>query len=861
MSRTLLLLALFAGVAFSFDEAALTRRIKRQSCGCFEQSNCGCSSSNNCQSSCMQACPPICRANVQCNQQCGNSCRQMCPQPMLLAVPMQQQSCGQCRQQCQQSCGPQPICVQQCNNQCARACPQPAPIIMTQPQQQCNQCQQRCASSCSTPVCIQQCMPRCGGQCQMNNQCSSLCSNSCSACPTPILRSACVQSCPSACPQQQQPPVIILRSPSSSSCGNSCGQQCQRSCGGQPICASSCMQQCQPACQASCNNNGCQQFVIAIPQMSSGGCQSCGNQCMQTCQRKMRIAYAIMLIPFVHSYERIKPAKRIATLNNEMAINSNPSEQIPQALKEITDIVHSGFMRELEPAICLWSTLESILNKPSVSFSLSSSQDASSGIVLTPPSLCSSNTGVDEDVISVTPAVTYTVHDAIEAAGFGKFQVILSIIGGFAWMADSMEVMLLSLLSPSLACEWGVTPFQQAISTTFVFAGWMISSPFWGRFCDVYGRKKGLISASLLGFIFGIVTAFTHSFLAFLLARFFVGLAVGGVPQSVTMTAEFLPFFWAIGAAVEAGIALAVMPTLGWRWLVGLSSVPLALFALSCWWLPESARFHVAHGKIDEARATLERVARYNKRQLPDGELIAESNHGSTRMSELLHERHRRTTVQLWVIWVLFGLLYYGITIYTTKLFQSGDECHGGVRPANVTSAGSGFAENSTEPGITNPGCRHLTPDDYLDIVITSFSELPGLFFTMILMETIGRRATFALNFGVYSACTVVLILCMSRTWIVALLFVGRAVMAGAFQTGYIYTAEVYPTTLRALGLGAAGGWARVGSMATPIVAQVLGSYNLIIPAIIYTCGGMLGMFTAMLLPMETKGRAMKEHQ
>lgn len=124
-------------------------------------------------------------------------------------------------------------------------------------------------------------------------------------------------------------------------------------------------------------------------------------------------------------------------------------------------------------------------------------------------------------------------------------------------------------------------------------------------------------------------------------------------------------------------------------------------------------------------------------------------------MSELLHERHRRTTVQLWVIWcaafcrlpitkfnnfplralilrfprVLFGLLYYGITIYTTKLFQSGDECHGGVRPTNVTLAGSGVSENSTEPGITNPGCRHLTPDDYLDIVITSFSELPGTFF------------------------------------------------------------------------------------------------------------------------------------
>ncbi|GMS97560.1 hypothetical protein PENTCL1PPCAC_19735, partial [Pristionchus entomophagus] len=454
-----------------------------------------------------------------------------------------------------------------------------------------------------------------------------------------------------------------------------------------------------------------------------------------------------------------------------------------------------------------------------------------------------------------TPMDTYTVHDAIEAAGFGKFQIILSIIGGFAWMADSMEVMLLSLLSPSLACEWGVTPFQQALSTTFVFAGWMISSPCWGRICDVYGRKKGLISASLLGFLFGVVTAFTQSFITFLLARFCVGLAVGGVPQSVTMTAEFLPFFWAIGAATEAGIALAVMPTLGWRWLVGFSSVPLALFALSCWWLPESARFHVAHGKLDEARSTLERVARYNKRQLPDGELVAESERGSTRMSELLHPRHRRTTIQIWIIWVLFGLLYYGITIYTTRLFQSGDECHGGTTPMNTTIEAT---VNSTEPGITNPGCRHLTADDYLDIVITSFSELPGLFVTMILIETIGRRATFALNFALYSICTAALVVCMTRTWIIAVLFVGRAVMAGAFQTGYIYTAEVYPTTLRALGLGAAGGWARVGSMATPIVAQVLSSYNLIIPAIIYTCGGVLGSITAALLPMETKGRAMK---
>ncbi|GMS97566.1 hypothetical protein PENTCL1PPCAC_19741, partial [Pristionchus entomophagus] len=57
-------------------------------------------------------------------------------------------------------------------------------------------------------------------------------------------------------------------------------------------------------------------------------------------------------------------------------------------------------------------------------------------------------------------ASTYTVHEAIECVGFGRFQIIMSILAGFAWMADSMEVMLLSLLTPALVCEWGITPAQ-----------------------------------------------------------------------------------------------------------------------------------------------------------------------------------------------------------------------------------------------------------------------------------------------------------------------------------------------------------------------------------------------------------------
>ena len=63
------------------------------------------------------------------------------------------------------------------------------------------------------------------------------------------------------------------------------------------------------------------------------------------------------------------------------------------------------------------------------------------------------------------------------------------------------------------------------------------------------------------------------------------------------------------------------MPTLGWRWLLGFSSLPLLIFAVFCAWLPESARFHLASGQPDEAYKTLERISADNKVSLPEGKL------------------------------------------------------------------------------------------------------------------------------------------------------------------------------------------------------------------------------------------------
>ena len=69
--------------------------------------------------------------------------------------------------------------------------------------------------------------------------------------------------------------------------------------------------------------------------------------------------------------------------------------------------------------------------------------------------------------------------------------------------------------------------------------------------------------------------------------RFWVGLGLGGVPVSFTLYMEFMPTkgrgvwliwleaFWTLGSCLEAALAWLVLDSFGWRWLIGLSSIPL----------------------------------------------------------------------------------------------------------------------------------------------------------------------------------------------------------------------------------------------------------------------------------------------
>jgi MFS family permease len=161
----------------------------------------------------------------------------------------------------------------------------------------------------------------------------------------------------------------------------------------------------------------------------------------------------------------------------------------------------------------------------------------------------------------------------------------------------------------------------------------MIGSPFWGKICDHFGRKICSLFCTIFTFIFGFLSLFAPSIIGILAFRGLVGFGIGGAPQAVTLYSEFLPLklsakcvvfsnmFWSIGACLEVCLAILIMPTLGWRWLLGISALPLIIFILLCLWLPESARFHMISKKPELALRVLERVAKDNKKSLPEGSL------------------------------------------------------------------------------------------------------------------------------------------------------------------------------------------------------------------------------------------------
>lgn len=409
---------------------------------------------------------------------------------------------------------------------------------------------------------------------------------------------------------------------------------------------------------------------------------------------------------------------------------------------------------------------------------------------------------------TATAAHPVSLEQAIEAAGVGPFQYRLFLIFGLVWMADAMQVLSIGFSAPSIAQTFGVTLAQALQSGTLFFVGMLVGAFAFGRLADRIGRRPVLLAAVALDACFGVASAFAPDLVWLLALRFLTGIGVGGtLPVDYTMMAEFLPAarrgrwlvlleaFWAVGTILLAVLALVALdwgPD-AWRVIFFVTGVPALIGIVLRLYVPESPLFLHRRGRTEAAHTVLERVARVNGVAGTIAPLLPAlaSQQGAPRSLAALFSRTlRRRSVALLLAWGLVSVAYYGVFVYL---------------PLKLAGAGFGFMRGQAF------------------LIVLALVQLPGYALAAFGVERWGRKPTL-IGFLLLSALGCMLYSLGSTTALVvgSTLLMSFALL-GTWAALYAFTPEVYPTGLRASGMGLAGAVARCGGLLAPtIVAPVM---------------------------------------
>jgi VNT family MFS transporter (synaptic vesicle glycoprotein 2) len=215
------------------------------------------------------------------------------------------------------------------------------------------------------------------------------------------------------------------------------------------------------------------------------------------------------------------------------------------------------------------------------------------------------------------------IFDAISAIHF--------VVCGWALASDSIEVTGVSYVIPvldnctnkDLPPDLYPTKLQSGALNAIIFVGIIFGSYFWGGLADIFGRKFILIISLTVNGAFGLASAFSPNFVAFMIFRFCSGFGVGGsVPVVFSYFSEFyskrytnvfiiaLASFWTVGRLYASVFAWIVIPrsidigqykNISWRVFLILCTVPCFTSALVLLVLPESPGFLFSVSSIELA--------------------------------------------------------------------------------------------------------------------------------------------------------------------------------------------------------------------------------------------------------------------
>jgi putative MFS transporter len=429
----------------------------------------------------------------------------------------------------------------------------------------------------------------------------------------------------------------------------------------------------------------------------------------------------------------------------------------------------------------------------------------------------------------------------------------LLLIGGLGYSFDGMDGAVVAFLLPRIQELWGLSNASLGLVGSAAPFGFFFGAILSGWLGDRFGRKKVMLWALAFYCLMSVVAAMAPNFEVFLVARIFAGLGAGA--ESVIIApflSEFIPpkrrgwfigtlagffSFGFVGAAL-IGRFIVPMSEDGWRWAQVVTAIPILLLL---WWrrsLPESPRFLISRGRIAEATEVVERfeqsVVQATGKQLTP---LTSGNEEITKHEQKISiwnalkfmwsRAMRRRTAVIWLIWFVITFSYYGFFSWIPTLLVG--------------------------RGIT------VTKSFEYSIIIY-LAQIPGYFSAAWLNDRIDRKNTIAL----YLAGSALSAFWLSQSNDSGMILVAAATLSfflnGTYAGVYAYTPELFPTWMRATGVGLASAVGRIGSILAPsiigIFSVALGFGGVFVMTTVVLTIGVLGV---VIFGASTAGKSLED--
>ncbi|MBB5406827.1 MULTISPECIES: MFS transporter [unclassified Paraburkholderia] len=459
------------------------------------------------------------------------------------------------------------------------------------------------------------------------------------------------------------------------------------------------------------------------------------------------------------------------------------------------------------------------------------------------------NTTGDRSSAGVSGAVTQgSIIARLERLPRNRMQVRARILIGLATFFDGFDVIAIAATLPLLIAKWNLTPWDVGFLLGSGSVGQLIGAFLFPWYAERGGRVKAIaLSSGIIG-ITSIACGFAPTFAVFVALRIVQGLGLGGeLPVAATYINEIsrahgrgrfvllYEIVFPIGLLASSALGAWIVPRFGWQAMYFIGGMPLILFFVLRKLVPESPRWLAVRDRMAEADSAVLAFERTAKVPLPPVAQASEfdemiNRHPKRRVADLFGPAYLKRTLAVAMLWVTCGFIQYGLSTWLPTIYRT------------IYHAPLQLALNLA--------------------VAASVLGVLGSLACALLVDKVGRKPIISISFvlcalslamaGVFHGSSVYVV---ATCCALALGF-----LASGFITAYVYTPELYPTSIRAMGCGVGGAWLKVAAIFAPaIVSKTMIGGNLEVAFYILAAVPFIAAVAVHFLGIETKGKVLEQ--